>query len=185
MKWTQKSSTCWRLIHRRPQRHWRGSQWKNYGRTVCRRQCLRPSRIFYRSYSSVLYSNSSVLSLGLVSMCSFNSLPTYECRLLITFANSLGPDQARQNVGSDLDSNCLTLWWYSWKKFSKKLFCKEISRQQKSMKNLPVGKELTLQLLILTKCRLLCIICWFFQNVSVASRGAVWSGSTLVACILK
>ena len=29
--------------------------------------------------------------------------------LLITFANSLDPDQARQNVGPDLDPNCLTL----------------------------------------------------------------------------
>ena len=41
------------------------------------------------------------------------------CRLLITFANSLDPDQARQNVGPDLDPNCLTLWWYSWKIFLK------------------------------------------------------------------
>ena len=31
------------------------------------------------------------------------------CRLLITFANSLDSDQARQNVGPDLDPNCLTL----------------------------------------------------------------------------
>ena len=31
------------------------------------------------------------------------------CRLLITFANSLAPDQDRQNVGPDLDLNCLTL----------------------------------------------------------------------------
>ena len=31
------------------------------------------------------------------------------CRLLITFTNSLDPDQDRQNVGPDLDSNCLTL----------------------------------------------------------------------------
>ena len=31
------------------------------------------------------------------------------CRLLITFANSLDPDQARQNVGPDLDLNCLTV----------------------------------------------------------------------------
>ena len=30
------------------------------------------------------------------------------CCLLITFANSLDPDQARQNVGPDLDPNCLT-----------------------------------------------------------------------------
>ena len=29
--------------------------------------------------------------------------------LLITFANSLDPDQDRQNVGPDLDPNCLTL----------------------------------------------------------------------------
>ena len=29
------------------------------------------------------------------------------CRLLITFANSLDPDQAQQNVGPDLDPNCL------------------------------------------------------------------------------
>ena len=31
------------------------------------------------------------------------------CLLLITFANSLDPDQDRQNVGPDLDPNCLTL----------------------------------------------------------------------------
>ena len=42
----------------------------------------------------------------------FNSLST-ECHLLITFANSLDPDQAGRNVGPDLDPNCLTLWWYS------------------------------------------------------------------------
>ena len=39
-----------------------------------------------------------------------NSLPTSGdfCLLLITSANSLDPDQARQNVGPDLDPNCLT-----------------------------------------------------------------------------
>ena len=31
------------------------------------------------------------------------------CNLLIIFANSLDPDQAQQNVGPDLDPNCLTL----------------------------------------------------------------------------
>ena len=46
----------------------------------------------------------------------------YKCRLLIIFANSLDPDQARQNVGPDLDPNCLTLWWYFWKFFWKKWF---------------------------------------------------------------
>ena len=41
----------------------------------------------------------------------FNSLPTSGnfCCLLITFANSLDPNQARQNIGPDLDPNCLTL----------------------------------------------------------------------------
>ena len=32
-------------------------------------------------------------------------LPVYSA----AFANSLDPDQARQNVGPDLDTNCLTL----------------------------------------------------------------------------
>ena len=43
-----------------------------------------------------------------------NSFPTSGdfCCLLITFANNLDPDQARQNVGPDLDPNCLTLRWY-------------------------------------------------------------------------
>ena len=31
------------------------------------------------------------------------------CRFLITFANSLDPDQAPQNIGPDLDPSCLTL----------------------------------------------------------------------------
>ena len=49
------------------------------------------------------------------------TLPASEdkLRLLITFANSLDPDQAQQNW-PDLEPNCLTLWWYSWKIFLKK-----------------------------------------------------------------
>ena len=31
------------------------------------------------------------------------------CRLSMTFANSLNPDQARRNVGPEMDPNCLTL----------------------------------------------------------------------------
>ena len=40
----------------------------------------------------------------------FKSLPASGnfCGLLITFANSLDPDQALQNVGPDLDPNSLT-----------------------------------------------------------------------------
>ena len=38
-----------------------------------------------------------------------NSLPAMSAD---NFANSLDPDQARQNVGPDLDPNCLTPGWY-------------------------------------------------------------------------
>ena len=51
----------------------------------------------------------SVISLILAA----NSLTLYILVSSINFANSLDPDQARQNVGPDLDPNCLTLRWYS------------------------------------------------------------------------
>ena len=50
------------------------------------------------------------------------------CRLLITFANSL--DQNRQNVGSDLDPNRLTLSTVFLKDFFEKLILKKVSRRQ-------------------------------------------------------
>ena len=37
--------------------------------------------------------------------------------LLVNFANSLDPDQARQNAQPNLDPCCLSFWWYSWKTF--------------------------------------------------------------------
>ena len=37
------------------------------------------------------------------------SLPGVTCRLLITLANSLDPDQDGHSVGPDLDPSCLTL----------------------------------------------------------------------------
>ena len=44
------------------------------------------------------------------SCSAFNSLPASGnfCHLLITYANSLDPDQAQHNAGPDLDPNCLT-----------------------------------------------------------------------------
>ena len=45
----------------------------------------------------------------------------YQCRVLLTFAISLDLVQDSQNAGPDLDSNCLTLWWYS-KRFRKKIW---------------------------------------------------------------
>ena len=44
--------------------------------------------------------------------------------LYLLFAYSLDPDQARQNVGPDLDPNYMSFWWYSWKKFWEKLILK-------------------------------------------------------------
>ena len=49
-----------------------------------------------------LHSTSVFLSLTLPVSGEF-------CCMLISFANSLDPDQARQNVGPDLDPNPLTL----------------------------------------------------------------------------
>ena len=68
------------------------------------------------------------------SFC-FNSLPASEgfC-LLLLFVNSLDPYQAQQNVGPDLDPNCLTLWWHSWKNFLKKLLLKKSGNNKKSWK---------------------------------------------------
>ena len=59
---------------------------------------------------------------------------TYFWRLLITFARSLCPDQARKNVGPNLDPNFLTLWWYSRKNFSKKLIQKKSAGDKKAWK---------------------------------------------------
>ena len=65
------------------------------------------------------------------------------CHLLITFAKSLDPNQARKNVGPDLDPNCLPFWWYSYKIFSEKVnFKKTSTDNKKSMQNYPACKEL-------------------------------------------
>ena len=36
-----------------------------------------------------------------------------------------GPRSGRPSVKPDLDPNCLSLWWYSWENFSKKLILKK------------------------------------------------------------
>ena len=54
----------------------------------------------------------------------------YFFRLLITFANSLDPDQDRQNVGPDLDPNYLTLIVFPKEIFEKIFFENKVSRQQ-------------------------------------------------------
>ena len=47
------------------------------------------------------------------------------CRLLITFANSLDPDQDQQNVCLDLDPNHLTHLQCSWNNFLEKFILKK------------------------------------------------------------
>ena len=58
-----------------------------------------------------------VLKVNPPTLACLNSFPASGdfCRLLITFANSLDPDQARQNIGPVLNPNCFTLLGYSWK----------------------------------------------------------------------
>ena len=73
-------------------------------------------------------------------------MPTITLRLLvsllITFANSLDPDQARQNVGPDLDPNCLTLMVFLKEFFEKDDFEKKYQQMSKHMKNYPACIEL-------------------------------------------
>ena len=57
-------------------------------------------------------------------------LSVYLCHLLKTFAYRLDPDQARQNIGPDLDPICLIYLKY----FFKKVDFQKISRRQKSIK---------------------------------------------------
>ena len=58
------------------------------------------------------------------------------CHLLIFFANSLDPDQDQQNVGPDLDPNCLSDSVQK-KFFLKNLILKKVSRQQQKHEKLP------------------------------------------------
>ena len=58
------------------------------------------------------------------------------CHLLITFANSLEPDQARQYVWPDLDPNCLILMVFL-KEFYKKVDFEKKSANFKKHAKLP------------------------------------------------
>ena len=70
--------------------------------------------LFKRSDISDNFENNILLSfISIAIFISFHASGDF-CRLLLTFANSLDPDQARQNVGFDLISTRL----YSKKKKS-------------------------------------------------------------------
>ena len=53
-----------------------------------------------------------------------------------------------QIVWPDLDSNCLAFSCFFGKNFSKKMILKDKSKGQKSIKNYPLGKELTLAIML-------------------------------------
>ena len=65
----------------------------------------------------------------------FNSFPIsgHFCCLLITFANSLDPDQAQQNVGPDLDPSYLTQMVFL-KDFLEKVYFKKNPQTKKHAK---------------------------------------------------
>ena len=68
-----------------------------------------------------------------------HQLFAYQCRLLVTFANSLDPDLVRRNVGPNLDTNCLTLIGIP------KICFRKSSIWQKGTHNYSVGKVLSRQ----------------------------------------
>ena len=69
------------------------------------------------------------------------------CHLLVIFAKSLDPDQARQHVWPDQDPNFLTLRWCSWNFFWKMLNWKyQLKTKKKQVcvsERYPACKELT------------------------------------------
>ena len=65
-----------------------------------------------------------------------------QCPLQLTFANSLDPYQARQNVGPDMDPICLTLSYIPEELFEN-IDLKKRIRQKMSKQNFPACKALT------------------------------------------
>ena len=63
---------------------------------------------------------------------------------MIIFANSLDPEQARQNVGPNLDPNCVTLMVYLKEFFEKAYFEKKSAADKKHAK-LPRRQRIHLQ----------------------------------------
>ena len=70
--------------------------------TLAKWKKMEPNEIYFsQGFSQKVVSTSCFVNK------TFCPLQGYFCCLLITFANRLDPDQARQNVGPDLDPNCL------------------------------------------------------------------------------
>ena len=62
--------------------------------------------------------------------------------------NFLDPCNTQQNIGPDLDPNCLTFWWYSWNYSSKNLILlNKNCRQWKFIKKIPSMQSVSTELL--------------------------------------
>ena len=73
--------------------------------------------------------------------------------------NNLDPDQARHEVVSELDSNCMTLWRHSLNDFQTIRFWKKnLADDKRSMHIFPEGKE------FINLIFLLISYCWFFRT---------------------
>ena len=89
-------------------------------------------------------------------------------RLLIPFANSLDPDQDRQNVCPDLESNRLTHIDAVHERIFGKSILKKVSRQQQKPEKYPACKELNKKVFLIAKNNvftlLLTYFCELFSN---------------------
>ena len=65
-------------------------------------------------------------------------------RLLITYANSLDPDQAEMSDLIWIQTVAHSPWWYSWNYFLKKFILKKSADDKKSWKIFPACKALIL-----------------------------------------
>ena len=61
---------------------------------------------FHKSFQEIL---TAIVAYSVKKGLTLIPATGYLCCPLITFENSLNPDQARHNVGPDLDQNCKTL----------------------------------------------------------------------------
>ena len=96
-----------------------------------------------RKVNRGLVKNEGSLHSPLLSLNSFLADDDH-CRLLITFANSLDPDQVRQKVSPDLDPKPLGFLIAFLKElFEKNNFDKK-STDNKSMENCPACKDTSL-----------------------------------------
>ena len=74
-----------------------------------------------------------------------------------TFANSLDPDQAQQNVGLDLFPNCLTLYLVFLKEFLEKVDFEKSQQTTKHREKLPSKQRVKVSSAVSYRC----FFCYF------------------------